>query len=527
MKKIITLSALALMALTANAKDYTDQLAITLNGQAQAPSEAVISVEKGSDNLYDIVLKQFSFQGLLIGDVTIEDVNSDDAGDGYTYFKPVTKEAAITNGSAIAEMLGGKVTVTVKDGSKVGAGQYGKDKLYMIINLPVALPYGTFDVDAVFGTGNYQIENSGFEYFHTETFGENTSDEPNAWHSFMSCTGDYASLVASTPHTFIGEEARPGSFGTKSVKVVSGKVLGFVPANGTITTGQMQAGHMLATNPANCAFLDFENKEVDDNGDPFYTIIEGQPDSLAVWVKFKQGVLSAENADYKYASISAILTNGGYYQDPGDSIAANVVAKALNNKIESNDFAWQRIVIPFDYASYASNNATAKALLVTITTNAQPGVGSTSDDEPDCIYVDDIELVYNNTLTGLNIKGTDIALEAGKTEYTLDGQSGSLTLDDITAEADGQGAIIKTSIENNEEGAMVTVNVTSNDMVKTNTYNVLVKGVTTGVDKVETTTVNGVKAIYTLDGRRVNSMAASGIYIVRKTDGSTVKVLNK
>ena len=154
MKKIITLSALALMALTANAKDYTDQLAITLNGQAQAPSEAVISVEKGSDNLYDIVLKQFSFQGLLIGDVTIEDVNSDDAGDGYTYFKPVTKEAAITNGSAIAEMLGGKVTVTVKDGSKVGAGQYGKDKLYMIINLPVALPYGAFNVDAVFGTGN-------------------------------------------------------------------------------------------------------------------------------------------------------------------------------------------------------------------------------------------------------------------------------------------------------------------------------------------------------------------------------------
>ena len=45
MKKIITLSALALMALTANAKDYTDQLAITLNGIAQTPSEAVISVD--------------------------------------------------------------------------------------------------------------------------------------------------------------------------------------------------------------------------------------------------------------------------------------------------------------------------------------------------------------------------------------------------------------------------------------------------------------------------------------------------
>lgn len=526
MKKIITLSALALMALTANAKDYTDQLAITLSGMPQAPSEAVISVDKNADNKYDIVLKQFSFEGLLIGDVTINDVESTDTNNGYTYFKPITKEAGITNGSAIAEMLGGKVTVTIKDGSKFG-GLNGQDKLYMIINLPVVLSYGSFDVDAVFGTGNYQIENSGFELFHTATAGNATSDEPNAWHSFMSCTGTLAGLVSTTPHTFISEETRPGSLGSKSVQVVSSVVFG-IPANGTMTTGRMQASGFAAADPANCAFLDFENAEVDANGDPFYTVIEGQPDSLAVWVKFKQGDLSAGNADYKYASVSAILTNGGYYQDPGDSIASNVVAKALDNKIESMDNTWQRVVIPFDYDSYASNNAEAKALLVTITTNAQPGVGSTSGDNPDCIYVDDIALIYNNTLTGLNIKGTDIALEAGKTEYTLDGLSGEeLTLDEIAAEADGKGAIIKKSIENTEDGALVTVSVTSNDMLKTNTYTVLVKGVTTGVDKVETTTVNGVKAIYTLDGRLVNSMDAKGIYVVRMNNGKTVKVMNK
>ena len=64
-------------------------------------------------------------------------------------------------------------------------------------------------------------------------------------------------------------------------------------------------------------------------------------------------------------------------------------------------------------------------------------------------------------------------------------------------------------------------------MLKTNTYTVLVKGVTTGIDKVETTTVNGVKAIYTLDGRLVNSMDAKGIYVVRMNNGKTVKVMNK
>lgn len=526
MKKIITLSALALMALTANAKDYTDQLAITLSGMPQTPSEAVISVNKNADNKYDIVLNKFSFMGIEIGDVTIEDVDYTENGDGYTYFTPLTKEAAITNGGAIAGMLGGKVTVTLKEGSKFG-GLNGQDKLYMIISLPVAMPTGALDVDAVFGTGNYQIENSGFEFFHTATAGNATSDEPNAWHSFMSCTGTLAGLVSTTPHTFISEETRPGSLGSKSVQVVSSVVFG-IPANGTMTTGRMQASGFAAADPANCAFLDFENAEVDANGDPFYTVIEGQPDSLAVWVKFKQGDLSAGNADYKYASVSAILTNGEYYQDPGDSIASNVVAKALDNKIESMDNTWQRVVIPFDYDSYASNNAEAKALLVTITTNAQPGVGSTSGDNPDCIYVDDIALIYNNTLTGLNIKGTDIALEAGKTEYTLEGLNGEeLTLDEIAAEADGKGAIIKKSIENTEDGALVTVSVISNDMLKTNTYTVLVKGVTTGVDKVETTTVNGVKAIYTLDGRLVNSMDAKGIYVVRMNNGKTVKVMNK
>ena len=225
--------------------------------------------------------------------------------------------------------------------------------------------------------------------------------------------------------------------------------------------------------------------------------------------------------------ISAILTNGGYYQDPGDSIAANVVAKAGNNAIESNGAAWQRVVIPFNYADFSANNAEPQALLVTISTNAQPGVGSSDAANPDQLNVDDIELIYNNNLTALNIKGTDIALEAGKTAYELDGVSGEISLDDITAEADGEGALINTTIESVEGGAQVTVKVTSNDYLKTNTYTVLVKGVTTGIDKAEATTVNGVKAIYTIDGRRVSSMDAKGIYVVRKTDGTTVKVMNK
>ena len=48
----------------------------------------------------------------------------------------------------------------------------------------------------------------------------------------------------------------------------------------------------------------------------------------------------------------------------------------------------------------------------------------------------------------------------------------------------------------------------------------------TGIDKVITTTDNGVEAIYDLNGRKLNEMQ-KGINIVRKADGTTVKVLKK
>ena len=283
---------------------------------------------------------------------------------------------------------------------------------------------------------------------------------------------------------------------------------------------------MDAADPGNCAFLDFENEAVDGNGDPFYTVLNGKPDALTVWVKFKQGQDLGEN---KYATVSAVITDGTYYQDPEDpdETYTNVVAKAQNKTIESKDFTWQQLTIPFDYDTYASNNAEVKALLVTIGTNAQPGVGSKDANNPDEIYVDDIALVYNAGLESLKIKGTDVALEEGNTAYEVSGLTGELSLDDVVAVSDGRGAMVTKTIEAVDGGALVTVKVTSNDLKTVNTWTINVKGVSTGIDKVETTTENGVQAIYTIDGRQVNTMDAKGIYIVRKADGTTVKVLKK
>lgn len=48
----------------------------------------------------------------------------------------------------------------------------------------------------------------------------------------------------------------------------------------------------------------------------------------------------------------------------------------------------------------------------------------------------------------------------------------------------------------------------------------------TGIDNVTTTTDNGVEAIYDLNGRKLNEMQ-KGVNIVRKADGTTIKVLKK
>lgn len=487
MKKILTLVAAAVMALAANATDYTDDLAITLNGVPTAPAPAKITVTPvdGSDGLYDIVLNQFTFANvMLIGDVTIEDVkaNSTDGGDGYAYFEPITKEAAITNGSSIADMLENKVTVTIKEGSKMN------DKnLYLIINLPVVIEQleQDFNVDAVFGTGGYQIPNSGFENFHTATYIDGnesfSSDEPNAWHSFNSGVaiqgsgflGGMTKYALRYGSTSVAEETRPGSLGKNSALLKSAIVI-IQSANGTMTTGRMQAGSTTPADPANCAFLDFDNEEVDGNGDPFYTVLNGRPDSLAVWVKFKQGAIKESNADYKYATVSAVITDGTYYQDPEDpeETYTNVVAKAQNAQIESKDFTWQRISIPFDYDTYASNGAATKAILVTISTNAQPGVGSEDADNPDELYVDDIELIYNANLTSFNIKGQDITFEDGTNELDIYFFTDELTADDVTVTSDGRGAIINKTVEKTDGGYKVTVTVTSNDYKTSSTYTV-------------------------------------------------------
>lgn len=149
MKKIFTLIATAFMAVSAMATDFKDQLAISINGEAAPATEAEISInEETQEGKYTIMLKQFSFMGLLIGDVTMTGVQGDDDSNGFTNYA-TTQTATITNGdpNGIMGMLGGKIDVTVKEGSRSKG-----NKFYAMITLVVP---GVGNVEAVFGDNNF------------------------------------------------------------------------------------------------------------------------------------------------------------------------------------------------------------------------------------------------------------------------------------------------------------------------------------------------------------------------------------
>lgn len=418
-----------------------------------------------------------------------------------------------------------------------------------------------------------QIIGGDFEKWHTAKYEELTSDEPDGWHSFMSAhpTMDMFGNACRNTHTSISKEVRPGSTGSNSVKLTSGivKVSVFkVPANGTLTTGRLIAGAVDANDPKNNSTSDPSSTEKDGAGNPFYAPLAARPDSIVAWVKFKQGTLKDKDKDYKYATISAIIHDNTKYQDPEDKTYKNVVAKAQNAKIESNGFKWQRISIPFDYESYKANNVEPHNILITFSTNAKPGVASKDADNPDVMYIDDVELVYNDYYTdNLVISCDGVVAPAQQTTITvtkyLDGTYnmmlknfsfgelliGDVTMSNITGKEENgaitfeieQDAIItnggeiagmlegkiplkmKGILKDGKLKALITLEVFGQN-IKAD-FGGFESGTGTGIHNVTSTSTNSANgAIYDLSGRQLKTMQ-KGINIVRGKDGKMIKVM--
>lgn len=500
MKKIFTTMLVAFAAIAAWATDYNEPIVITVNG-VSVEQTGVITVVQNGDN-YDLTMKNFMLQSpegpMGVGNVALTNIKPEKVGE--TIFLNSFNNVLITEGDdeSVFFWMGpalGPIPVNLR--GKIEGGH-----LRCFIDIDMMESLGQV-IQVAIGKG-YQMPNASFEDWHvSKVEKEVTYEEPNAWHSFESGTG---SLIGSAGHhMYKSDVAHSGEVSARVVATEVNLVIFKITANGTMTTGRMNAANASAANTANHAYIDLSSDDVDGNGDPFYTPLYSRPDSIAVWVKFKQGKAVAA---HPYATVSSSIISGSErYQDPEDKTYTNVVARAKYNTIAETNDEWVRVSAPF---VYTENTEEPQAILVTVSTNADPGQGSGNDE----LLVDDIALIYNAKLNSLKVFGESVpSFDADVKEYNIDAKDKELTADDIEAEANGAAALVAQKVEITETGYKATVTVYGGDMETINSYVVNVKSsVPTVIENLPVALVKD-NAIYNLQGQQVKK-AVKGLYII-------------
>ena len=509
-------------ALTGMADTYNGPLHIDIDGKT-VDQTTDITIEKQADGNYTLKLMNFKIKlgltSMNVGNIIITDVPA--VSNGQTLMLKAKKKIAIKGGSM--DYLLKSVPIDM-------IGELRDGDFYTNINISMAMQ----NIKVTFGTAKYQLPNAGFETYHTATVTspddpneKATSDEPNYWHSFMSASGPLVYFAGYNPVAFKCDDVRPGSTGKQSLKLKSFNAF-IAIANGTITTGRMNTGDVIASNTdANYAWSDMSNTDKDAHGDPFYATLYSLPDAMKVWLKFKQGTA---NAEHPYATATAIINDGTEFHEPAPSKTTytNVVGEARNAKIAETGDEWKEFTIPFTYDAFAQYGAKAKSVLVTLSTNADAGQGS----DGDLLYVDDLSFVYN-----AGLKAITLTAENGEV-FTVDGVNSEtkeytatvpfdVTANNLKAISDGKGAYVSTTIADGK----ATFEITSNDLATTNVYTLNIKkgnaqGITSGINGAQAAQAQ-TAGIYTIDGMRVNAITKPGLYIVKDANGNVKKVLKK
>ena len=347
-------------------------------------SKSVYLLPGTKENTLTFVLPDFSFLGGELGNIVLPNISMD--ADVKLSMEETSLYLDSINLRASIKMLNNYEDEGETYNSIVSATQA---QITLEIAEPKTLPMPIiviFEGQAL-RSNNYALPNGGFE-------GQWVNNEPAAWHSFASATGDYVNFVKGNTKQFVASnDVRPGSEGTQSVLLSSNILLG-VKANGNCTNGQINAGSMTADDAAN----NYNFSDPANNG--FNTAFQGRPDSIAFWAKYLPADKNPNNEDNK-ARMSTIITTNARYQDPeATDYSAVKVASAVVNYAATADLGWQRISVPFTYTGIASEPA---YILTTFTTNQVPGGGSSEKGKLDSVYIDDVELIYNKTLNSFSI----------------------------------------------------------------------------------------------------------------------------
>ena len=428
MKKIVlTFCLIVATALALQAESFTGNIVVNRNGQVYNSNVTVTVTEKSNG------LNTFVLQVPAIGTLTMDDVPAGTCNGLTTYsaVRDVTTNFGTMSTILLARTVNGMMTADVT-----------------IPGVNITMWFNT--------VGNhFQLPNSDFEAWNEDI------NEPNHWHSFMTAFGDYAQTSQDLAKLTKSNDVHAGSTGTCSAVMTAKKFL-FVVANGTMTNGRLKAGSMSAANRENHAEMCVDSTTTDPNGDLFYMPLYAKPDKFNAWLKF-----TSSNSN-NIANVSVKTFDGSYYQepDPGKTYT-NLSGSIIGGNTSVTPGDWTLYSFPFDYASYASNNAETRAIFVDFATNTSPGSGN----DGDALYVDDIELVYLGEMTDLRYQGVTIeGWDPAVTQYSMEIE-GMPNLDDFTADIVGASAVLTKSMEQNTDGSYrIAISVVSGDLQTATCY---------------------------------------------------------
>lgn len=148
---------MAACALFASAKDYTDQLTVSINGMSTPPKETTISVEELDNGQISIVLKNFILEmpgedPIYVGHIYVENVDLTPA-DGYNSFSLSQRQVRATAGDLEGVLPDQWIGQDLSDAGLFidMDGKITDSKFYCTLGLM----FGPLDIDVVFGTDEF------------------------------------------------------------------------------------------------------------------------------------------------------------------------------------------------------------------------------------------------------------------------------------------------------------------------------------------------------------------------------------
>lgn len=457
------------MTLSAMATDYKGNLTVSINGEGSTQPATISIVENAGK--YNLSILNFMLDEgesvLPVGNIVIENVTGAVAGNLTTLYvnKNITIQKGNVAGIAEEDWLGpllGNVPVEM-NARFTGEGYVVTDIHINMVELGQVIDVKFENV----GT-HFQMPNSDFETWSVK------NKAPKHWHGFESVKVKNPLFNSAKSNTKLISSSliRPGSKGVKSAVVTCSKVVGVI-ANGTMTNGRLYAGSMKAEDPANHSETTLSSTDDKDaNGDPFATPMYAKPDSVKFWMRFTQAQAQARDP---LASFNAVITDGTYYQDPEDKTYTNKVAVAAPNDADMTVGDWRLVSCPFDYASYAANGAEAKAILLTVSTNATPGKGSYSNGVADSVYVDDLELVYAAGIKSISFKGQALDLATIQTTGIELAADEAVSAADFEVVKEGEDAKVTKLVEATADGYVAVITAVSADLKTQVAYEINIK----------------------------------------------------